>query len=259
MFDFLKRRRRAILRAAPMSVDREAICARAVHLWPYLSVEDRHEIEGTAQIFVDEKRFEGGADLAITDEIRFTVAAEAGLLLLHRDTDVFPELDTVLVYPRAWTIRAAHREGPVVIEGPETRLGESWQRGLVVLAWDEVKRDVRSRHSGHNVVLHELAHQLDAENGAVDGAPRLGEARRFTAWAEVLGAEYHDLGERLRLGIRSDIDPYAATSPAEFFAVVTEEFFERADVLRAKHPALYHELAEFYRLDPAELVARGRR
>lgn len=254
MFDFFKRRRIEAARARALTLDQRAVVARAVHLWRYLDERDRRELEGSIQVFLDQKGFEGAQGLVVTDEMRVTIAAQACLLLLHRETDVYPELDTVVVYPHAYVAVATHYEGPVVVTGPEQRLGESWTRGLVVLAWDEIARDVRSVHSGHNVVLHEFAHQLDAEDGAVDGAPRLESRRRYVGWAHVLGDEYRVLGERLHAGRDSDIDAYGATSPAEFFAVVTEEFFERSDVLRTRHPALYAELASFFRLDPVALV-----
>jgi MtfA peptidase len=250
---FLKRRRHEALRAQPFPERFRRYVERAVHLYPRLTEEDRHELEGDVTIFLAEKRFEGAGGLTITDEIRVTIAAQACLLLLHRDTESYPDLETIVVYPHPYVSHAVHHEGPVVIEGLETRLGESWQRGLVVLAWDEVQRDVRSRRTGHNVVLHEFAHQLDAEDGAVDGAPPLESRAQYREWAHVLGEEFRALGERLHEGLRSDIDAYAATSPPEFFAVVTEAFFERPEVLRAKHPELYEELAAFYRLDPAAL------
>jgi Mlc titration factor MtfA (ptsG expression regulator) len=253
LFGFFKQRRRAALRAQPLTEEERRWVSRAVHLWPALPPDDRHEIEATSRVFLAEKSIEGAGGLEVTDEMRWTIAAQASLMLLHRDTDVFPQLDTVLVYPHGFVVDAVHRDGPVVIAGPERRAGESWRDGLVVLAWDEVARDVRCHHGGHNVVLHELAHQLDAEDGAVDGAPDLGSRARFVAWARVLGEEYHALGERLASGAPSDIDAYGATSPAEFFAVVTEEFYERPAVLRARHPELYAELARFFQLDPAAL------
>jgi Mlc titration factor MtfA (ptsG expression regulator) len=254
MLGFLKRRRHETARARPLSEDERAIASRAVHLWRYLDDDDRRELEGDVQIFLAEKAFEGAQGLVVTAEMRLTIAAQACLLLLHRDTDVYAELETVILYPHPYVATATHREGPVVVTGPEVRLGESWTRGMVVLAWDEIARDVRSVHSGHSVVLHEFAHQLDAEDGAVDGAPRLESRGRYAGWAHVLGDEYRALGERLRDGLATDIDAYGATSPAEFFAVLTEEFFERGEVLRAHHPALYAELALFYRLDPVALM-----
>lgn len=224
-----------------------------------LPPEDRRELEELVQVFLEEKTFEGAQGLVVTDEMRVTIAAQACLLLLHRDHRVYPDLDTVLIYPSAYLVKTTRRDGSVVIEGDEARLGESWQRGLVVLAWDSVRGTSARTGTGHNVVLHEFAHQLDAEDGSVDGAPPLESRARYVAWARVLGDEYEDLVLRLHAGRPTDIDGYAATSPPEFFAVVTELFFDSPVALRRRHPELYDALAGFYRQDPASLVrdARG--
>ncbi|MBX3188551.1 MAG: zinc-dependent peptidase [Labilithrix sp.] len=214
---------------------------------------DRHELEQLVVVFLDEKTFEGAGGLTITDEMRVTIAAQACLLLLHRDTDVYPDLDTVVVYPSAYVAPETRHEGPVVIEDESVRLGESWQRGLVVLAWDAVRGTMVNERDGHNVVLHEFAHQLDAEDGVVDGAPDLGKRARYATWARVLGDAYADLVARIHAGRDTDIDAYGATSPPEFFAVVTEMFFEKPARLKARHPELYATLADFYQQDPAAL------
>ena len=133
-------------------------------------------------------------------------------------------------------------EGFVVIEEENARLGESWDRGIIVLAWDSVRSGTANMHDGHNVVLHEFAHQLDAEDGDMDGAPDLGARARYTAWAHVLGDEFNDLVAKAEAGRKTDIDTYGATNPAEFFAVVTETFFEKPRQLRMKHPELYEQL-----------------
>jgi Mlc titration factor MtfA (ptsG expression regulator) len=255
MLAFLKRHRRDAVRALPFPPDHLSFVARSVHLYSVLPEADRRELQGLVQVFLDEKRFEGARGLEITDEIRVTIAAQACLLLLHRDTDVYPELETVLVYPHAFVARATRHEGPVVIEGTEARVGESWQRELVIVAWDEVLGDARGMRPAHNVVVHEFAHQLDAEDGDVTGAPKLGSRALYVEWAHVLGEEYGALGERLSRGLPTDIDAYGATSPAEFFAVVSEQFFERPRALRKTHPLLYDELVSFYCLDPAQLLA----
>lgn len=216
-----------------------------------LAEDDRRELEQLVVVFLEEKTFEGAGGFTITDETRVTIAAQACLLLLHRDTDVYPYLDTVVVYPSTYVAQETRHEGPVVIEEESVRLGESWQRGLVVLAWDAVRRTTANERDGHNVVLHEFAHQLDAEDGAVDGAPALGEDARYARWARVLGDEYAALITQIHADRDSDIDAYGATSPPEFFAVVTEMFFERPSQLRARHPELYETLRAFYRQDPA--------
>ncbi len=251
MFEFLKRRRRERLTAAPFPDAWRQIIAKNVRHAARLSPDERAQLERLVQIFLAEKHLEGCGGLVLDDEIRVTIAAQACLLLLNRDTDVYPDLETVLVYPHAYRAPARRQDGAVVIEADEARLGESWTRGLVVLAWDHVSTASHLSGGGHNVVLHEFAHQLDAEDGAVDGAPDLGSTARYVGWARVFGEEFADLAHRLHEGRRADIDPYGATSPAEFFAVVTELFFEKPSALRRKHPDLYAELSAFYRQDPA--------
>ena len=144
-----------------------------------------------------------------------------------------------------------------MIEGDVARLGESWQRGLVVLAWDAVRSGTSNVRDGHNVVLHEFAHQLDQEDGTMDGAPDLGSRARYATWAHVLGEEYADLVDRLHAGRSADIDAYGATNPPEFFAVVTEMFFEKPAQLRARHPELYATLADFYQQDRSRSFVRS--
>ncbi|MEZ4449573.1 MAG: zinc-dependent peptidase [Nannocystaceae bacterium] len=243
-------RRRALLRH-PFPEAWRAIMDRNVPMIRRLPPEDRRELEGLIQIFLAEKSFEGCGGQTVDDAVRVTIAAQACLLLLHRDTDVYPRLDVILVYPSSVRSRETRREGLVVQERESVRLGESWSRGAVILAWDAVLAGAREVADGHNVTLHELAHQLDGEDGAMDGEPPLRGRSSHASWARVLGAEYQELLHRLQRGHRSDIDPYAATSPPEFFAVITEMFFERPRALQRRHPALYRELAGFYRQDPA--------
>jgi Mlc titration factor MtfA (ptsG expression regulator) len=202
-------------------------------------------------VFLAEKTFEGCGGLELTREIKLTIAAQACLLLLHRETDLYPHVDAILVYPSAYVVRARKHDGVVVVEEDEARLGESWQQGLVVLSWDHVLSGAAAPNDGQNVVLHEFAHQLDSESGAMNGTPELGTRARYSAWARVLGGEFAELSERLHRGRPSDIDPYGATNPAEFFAVLTEMFFEKPEALQRRHPVLYDELSAFYRQDPA--------
>jgi Mlc titration factor MtfA (ptsG expression regulator) len=251
MFDFLKRRKHAAIVAEPFPETWRAVVERDVAYAVKLSVEERKTLEGLVQIFIAEKSFEGCGGLELTDEIRVTIAAHACLLILHRDeADVYPGLDSILVYPSAYRASSKKREGLVVIESEDARLGESWTRGAVVLAWDHVLRSARQL-GGDNVALHEFAHQLDAADGSVDGAPDLGSRARYASWARVLGEEFKELSDRLHAGRGSDIDAYGATNPPEFFAVVTEMFFEKPGQLKKRHPELYAELAAFYKQDPA--------
>ncbi|MCA9298441.1 MAG: zinc-dependent peptidase [Phycisphaerales bacterium] len=252
MFRRLRERRRRRLRQTPLPPNWWAIIDRRVPMIREMGDDDRAELGGLVRVLLAEKRFEGVGGLEMTDEIRVTIAAQAAVLLLHRETRFYPTLRTILVYPAAYraTSTKANPDGTVT-EGAQVRLGESWHRGAVVLSWSDVVRGAADDHDGHNVVLHEFAHQLDGENGQVNGAPALPSAARYRAWARVLGHEFEAMIESLHQGHRTLLDPYGAVSPPEFFAVATEHFFERPHAMRRHHPDLYEQLSLFYRQDPA--------
>ena len=252
MFDFFKNRRREALRAQALGLEERAVLDKNIPYLARLSAEDRTELEALVRIFVAEKTFEGCGGLLLTDEIKLTIAAQACLLLLHRETDIYPNVDAIVVYPSAYRVPTEQHEGAVVLHEDQARLGESWQRGLVVLAWDHVLSGAAEPRDGQNVVLHEFAHQLDGESGDMNGTPELHARARYTSWAHVLGTEFEELSRRLHAGRSSDIDPYGATNPAEFFAVLTEMFFEKPRALKRRHADLYAELADFYKQDPAQ-------
>jgi len=255
---WLKRQRRRRLKRIPFSTAWREIIERNVSYWHVLSEEDRLELEGHILVFLAEKDFEGCNGLEVTDEIRVTIAAQACLLLLHRDTDYYPTLRSILVYPGAYLARVTEPVGHgVVREGVSVRLGESWRQGSVILSWDDVLRGAADIHDGQNVVLHEFAHQLDQEEGSADGAPVLPKRSLYVAWARVLGAEYTRLLKDAGRGHKTVLNKYGAVNPAEFFAVATECFFEKAHQLKRKHPELYEELRLFYRQDPAQSSRRS--
>ena len=166
-----------------------------------------------------------------------TVAAQACLLLLHRRTDYFPRLRSILVYPTSFVAKTVKQEGPgMIAEGPEARLGETWLRGPLVLSWDDVLADAAGSRTGSNVVLHEFAHELDDEDGEANGAPALERGQSYADWARVLGAAYERLRRDAERGHESVLDDYGAQNPAEFFAVATEAFFEMPVDLQIQQP-----------------------
>ena len=134
------------------------------------------------------------------------------------------------------------------------RLGESWGAGAVVLSWSNVKQGAFNFCDGHNVTMHEFAHQLDQEDGAADGAPILETRSAYSAWAKVFSKEFEQLQRNARKHKRSVFDAYGATNPAEFFAVATESFFEKPQQFQKKHPELYEELRGYYKVHPVEWV-----
>lgn len=205
------------------------------------------------QVFLAEKRFEGCAGLQLTDEIGVTIATQACLLLLHRKTNYYPRLLTILVYPSGYVVDEKRPvEGAIWSEGAEGRLGETArQMGSLVLAWDAAKEGATDPADGKNLVIHEFAHQLDFEDCAADGVPALASRSDERSWAVVMRTEFSLLRASDDTGIPTLLDTYGATNPAEFFAVATEAFFERPRALRRLHPKLYGEMQRFFRQDPA--------
>lgn len=255
-----RRRRRAKLRAASFPPAWREIIERNVPLFHRLPPADQVELLGHVQVFVAEKHFEGCGGLELTDEIRVTIAAQACVLLLHRDAGYYPRLTSILVYPATYGLTEEWHAGNGLWQEGERQLdGHTQQRlGAVVLTWDAAARGARDPHDGHNLVFHEFAHQLDFEDGHTDGAPWLDTRQQYRAWARVLGAEYEQLRAATEAGDLALLDQYGATNRIEFFAVATEFFFERPREVRAKHPALYDQLRQFYRQDPAQYIGETR-
>ena len=249
---WLTERRRRGLRARPFPAAWQRIVATRVPQVAGLPAELRRELEGHIHVFLAEKRFSGCDGLEITDEVRVTIAAQACLLLLNRPAGYFPKLSQVLVYPGAFLVERVRPEPSGVLQ--ETRQvlsGESWSHGQVVLSWEDTVAGAAIPDDGRNVVLHEFAHQLDQEKGYANGAPGIGARSARERWARVMGEEFARLQYSTLTQTPSLFSAYGATAPAEFFAVITETFFEQPRHVRHYHPALYAELAALYRVDPA--------
>lgn len=250
---WLKQRRRAKLLAQPFLSAWEGIIEANVFHDQQLDPEQRAKLRQLVAIFVAEKHWEGCHGLAISDEIKVTIAAQACLLVVGLDEVYFDHVVSILVYPTAYVgAETEISRAGVVIEGGQARMGEAWYRGPVVLSWADALAGGRHEQPGHNLVLHEFAHQLDMMNGRrIDGTPRLQNSTQYRRWGEVLQPEYEKLINDCEHGRRGFIDCYGATSVGEFFAVLTESFFERPAILRQYHLETYEVLRDFYQLDPA--------
>lgn len=249
----ISRRRRERLRSTPAPPSWRAILEENLSIFRRLPPADQEELLGHVQVFLAEKHFEGCGGLELTEEIRVTIAAQACVLLLHRETDYYPELTSILVYPSGYVAREErHVGGGIWEEGGEDRLGHT-APGMkaLVLAWDSARHGAADPGSGANLILHEFAHQLDFENREVDGVPALDTRGEYVAWGRIMSAEFEALRRAQDAEMPTLLDTYGATNPAEFFAVCTEAFFERPRALRSRHPALYAELRKFFRQDPA--------
>ncbi len=246
----LAARRRRRLRDRPFPPEWREIIARRVPYVSRLPAALRAKLEGHVQVFMREKNFIGCDGLEITDEVRLTVAAQACLLILERESYYFPKLSDILVYPSAFVVERV--TGGPMLQTDSTRVlsGESWARGQVVLSWSDVALGAAVDHDGRNVVIHEFAHQLDQEKGYANGAPWLGRRDRYPRWSRIMNDEFARLQYQAATGEPSLFNTYGATEPAEFFAVVSEAFFEQPRTFAHFHPALYEELRGVYGVDP---------
>lgn len=261
MFPFLTRRRRERLRGQPVPESWPRILDRNVPLLRRLPEGDRAELFAHTHVLLAEKHFEGCGGLRLTEEHAVTIAAQAAFLLLHRESDYFPRLTSILVYPDAYVVEGERElaEG-IVSEGAEELAGHTQELlGALVLNWKDIRADARAPDEGANLVLHEFAHQLDFEDGEADGVPLHDDVAAARTWGELLGVELERLRRAVDRGEWTVLDPYGAENAVEFFAVATETFFTVPGELRGTHPELYDALRRYYRQDPAgwEVSARG--
>lgn len=247
----LQRWRRQRIMAQPFPhIWRKIVKRRLPFFWA-LPADLQLKLKKHIQVFLHEKDFIGCGGLVITDEIRVTIAAQACLLLLNRPADYYPGLHSILVYPAAFIVPQRQPDGAgIVSDQAGVLLGESWGQGKVILSWQDSLKGAAHPTDGHNVVLHEFAHQLDQQTGFANGAPVLGSDGDLKHWSDVFQRAFYQLQQQLARGETTLVDPYAATNPAEFFAVVTEVFFEQPRQLQQQQPALYQQLSQFYRLNP---------
>ena len=262
VWHWVRDHRRKALLGAPFPPAWRAILERNVIHVRRLLPPALEVLHALIQVFVAEKRWEGCAGLEITEEIRVTVAAQACLLVLGLPNDVYRHVDSILVYPSTVVVperKLGFFEIPREVQrGPTAILGETHLRGPVLLVWDTVLRNARHPERGHNVTYHEFAHQLDLLDGRADGTPPLESEAQRQRWIAVCTREFFRLQEMAKAGRPSFLDAYGAVSEAEFFAVVTEQFFDQPVPMRQHHPDLYQLLREFYRQDPAALDSAPR-
>lgn len=243
--------RRRRLRNQPFPTAWREILRQRVPYVRLLPADLQIQLKEHIQVFIAEKSFIGCDGLIITDEMRVTIAAQACLLILNRRAHYYPRVHQILLYPGPFIV---HREQTdsigLVQNGSRVLSGESWAHGQVILSWPDVLEGAAVVDDGRNVVIHEFAHQLDQEKGYANGAPNLVNRQRYRRWSRVLSREYSLLQAQVRDQQASLFSPYGATDPAEFFAVISEVFFEQPQRMATEHPRLYRELRNLYRIDP---------
>lgn len=246
-----RERRRSALRQQPFPTGWPALLTAQVPLYARLRPALREQLHGHIQVLLNEKDFHGAAGFVVTDAMRLIIAAQAALLLLNRPVEYFPMLRSIVLHPgvfvvnrETWDASGVHHSERQVLSG------ESWERGQLVLSWDDSLAGGMNSEDGYNVVLHEFAHQLDLESGAVNGMPGLHSAAGRRDWTRTFSAAYADHCARIDAHTDTWLDPYAASSLAEFFAVITEAFYELPQAVQALYPHVFTQLCNYYRVDP---------
>lgn len=257
MFHWFRNRRRNKLRKRPIPPEWEEFLRTNVGHYCMLYDAERIELRALMQVFIAEKQWEGCGGLELNDEIIVTIAAQACILLLGLPHNYYRNVESILVYPSA-VIPPEQTPGVFEqinrpLEGPMPIAGQAFTRGPVILVWDSVLHGARHPRNGHNVVYHEFAHKLDMLDGAADGTPPLA-SDQLAEWVDVCSREFLRLRSLAENGQKTFLDAYGTKNEAEFFAVATEEFFDRPLELLKYAPDLYQLLSSYYRQEPAERV-----
>jgi len=240
---------RRIINRSDVTPSQWAEACAALPLLRGYSAEEMNRLRELAILFLHRKVFEGVDGLEVTPAMTLIIALQACIPILNLGLDCYDGWVSVIVYPAGFAPRrVVHDEYGVAHEVQSHLSGESWQRGPVVLSWDATEH--AGVIDGHNLVIHEFAHKLDMQNGSANGFPPLHADMSSAQWFDVFSAGFEDFKQKCSDGIYIGIDCYAATLPAEFFAVLSEVFFERPDLLRQHYSAIYEQLRKYYRQDP---------
>ncbi len=230
---------------------------RTVAALPFLAalaVDEQEALKSLVEAFLAEKEFSAAGGLELSDEICLSIAAQGCLPILGLGLAAYRDWVGIVVYPDEFVVpRRIEDEDGVVHEYDDVLSGEAWAGGPLIISW----HDAQMAGAGYNVVIHEFAHKLDMQNGEADGMPALHSGLTPAAWDAVFLAAYDDFCKRVDAGEETVIDPYASDDPAEFFAVVSEHFFETPDVVDREYPELYALLRTYYRQDPLSRLTKA--
>lgn len=249
MIGFLNRwRRQRALDSIQVSEDQWTDAEARLPFLDHLDTDERQRLRGLVRQFLAEKEWSGAQGLELDAAMQLCIALQACLLVLNLGLEHYQGWVGIVVYPGDFVIpRQIMDESGVVHEYDDEVLGEAWEGGPVLISWFDRPEEAE----GVNVVIHEFAHKLDMENGEVDGLPRLPADMSRKAWLSAFEPAYQDFCDRVDRGEETLLDPYAAEHPSEFFAVMSEAFFETPALLKSEYPAVYAQLQRYYRQDPA--------
>lgn len=253
---FNELRKRSVLekiKKLPFTVQYEAIVVRTPH-YHRLTSADQLKLQRSIVYFIHTKEFMG-IGLEVTEEMKVLIGFYACLLLIHKETEnCYDNLKTIVIYPHSVMIKEVKSYGGIYTKEQFMIQGQS-ANDTVIITWDEAKREsYHMRHS--NVIIHEFAHEIDFMDGQIDGVPPI-ENSKYGGWVHILHKEFNALNsitlKNRDWGKYKLLGAYAATNEAEFFAVVTERFFESPVSLKKHFPELYSELEDFYQIDTVML------
>ncbi|MEP1124107.1 MAG: M90 family metallopeptidase [Ilumatobacter sp.] len=230
----------------------ESILREKYAHWSILDTDELARMRMLTARFIADNDWEAAQGMKITTEVQVLIAAQASMLLLGLEIDEFFDVTSIIVHTSTVRLRGTRRSAAgTMSDGVQHLAGQATPKGPVVLSWSAVKRGALRPDAGENVTYHEFAHRLDMLDGITDGTPPLGSDEATTRWAAICTPAF----ERVQTG-DSVLRNYAATNIAEFFAVATEAFLNRPDVLVVHEPDLYAQLRSFYGQDPAARLSR---
>ncbi|HEB57742.1 MAG TPA: zinc-dependent peptidase [Gammaproteobacteria bacterium] len=242
-------RERRIVRHSPITPAQWQEAFAALPLLAPLTPDEKARLRRLTILFLHRKVFEGAHGLDVSLHMALIIALQACLPILNLDLDAYDGWSAIIVYPAGFAPERTVTDEFGVVHHVQTGLaGEAWQRGPVILAWDGAEEG--GHIDGQNLVIHEFAHKLDMQNGEANGFPPLHRDMRVEDWVQAFSEGYADFQLRCGEGEHTGIDCYAATSPAEFFAVLSEVFFERPDIIQRLYPLIYAQLRQYYHQDP---------
>lgn len=245
MWSYKAWRRRRVLKRASIPEQAWDNAYEALPLLASLSGEEHERLRALAILFLHEKAVEGVQALELTDRMRLIIALQGCLPILHLGLDWYSGWKSVLVYPYRFVTDHQQMDASGVVHNVRRHLsGESWLRGPVVVSWPDVAS--AGVIDGHNLIVHEFAHKLDMLNGRANGFPPLHSDMNVQIWSKVFTLAFEDFRQRIDRGDHLPIDPYGGTEPAEFFAVLSEVYFETPQVLQQAYPDAYDQLCAFY-------------
>ena len=249
---FIIQEKRGNLKSKILPHKWQLIIKNKVNLYGKLPLRLQSELQEHIKIFLAEKKFIGQENLVVTDEMKLVIASQACILLLGNNrpkSNYYPYLKYIHLYPHHIKIKT-HKSEHNLLLGQSSVGYKSGKDGIVSLSWSQVEEESFSANQGQNVILHEFAHQLDQEFGSATGMPRLSSLADTITWGKIFAQEYQQLCQQVAQNQITIIDRYGATNPVEFFAVVTETFFVKSQLLATYHPLLYEQLRRYYGVDP---------